>query len=189
MRIEDCRPTNVWLCTAPVIVTSALLVAPTALAIDYFSAEQAQRLIFPEATSFSELAVHPSAQQLADAARSARVSNHGEPRIWRASAADKLVGYVVIDEVIGKAEPITFAVGLLPDGTVKQVEILSYRETHGYEVRNARWRAQFAGKTATQPIAVGEDISNISGATLSCRHLADGIRRILALHHDFLANL
>jgi hypothetical protein len=34
------------------------------------------------------------------------------------------------------------------------------------------------GKSAAAALAVDNDIANISGATMSCTHLTDGIRRI-----------
>jgi hypothetical protein len=37
------------------------------------------------------------------------------------------------------------------------------------------------GKTAEAPLRVGEDIANISGATLSCTHVTEGVRRIAAV--------
>jgi Na+-translocating ferredoxin:NAD+ oxidoreductase RnfG subunit len=92
-----------------------------------------------------------------------------------------VLGAVVVDEVVGKFELITYAVGLSADGTVKQVEILSYRESHGHEIRLPAWRKQFVGKTAASPLQVGEDIANISGATLSCKHVTDGVKRIVAI--------
>jgi hypothetical protein len=67
------------------------------------------------------------------------------------------------------------------DGVLREVEILSYRESHGQEIRQDSWRKQFAGKTASSPLRVGDDVANISGATLSCSHVADGVRRIAAV--------
>jgi Na+-translocating ferredoxin:NAD+ oxidoreductase RnfG subunit len=101
--------------------------------------------------------------------------------VWRAVQGDKPLGYVITDAVIGKFELISYAVGLNPAGDIVDVEILSYRESHGYEVRNKPWRAQFTGKSAKAPLRIGEDINNISGATLSCTHLTDGIRRIAVM--------
>ena len=49
-------------------------------------------------------------------------------------------------------------------------------------MREAKWRAQFTGKTAAAPLKLDADIQNISGATLSSRHVTEGVRRILALH-------
>ena len=54
-------------------------------------------------------------------------------------------------------------------------------ESHGGEVRLPAWRRQFVGKTAAAPLQVGDDIANISGATLSCTHIAEGVRRIVAV--------
>jgi Na+-translocating ferredoxin:NAD+ oxidoreductase RnfG subunit len=88
---------------------------------------------------------------------------------------------VVSDAVVGKFELIGYAVGLDADGSVRQVEILSYRESHGHEIRLPAWRRQFVGKTAAAPIRIGDDISNISGATLSCQHVTGGVRRIVAV--------
>ena len=88
-----------------------------------------------------------------------------------------MLGYFLVDEVVGKFERITYAVGINTDGSVRQVEVLSYRESHGHEIRLPAWRKQFVGKTASSPLQVGEDIANISGATLSCTHITEGIRR------------
>jgi hypothetical protein len=87
----------------------------------------------------------------------------------------------VIDEVIGKFELITYAVGMGLDGAVKQVEVLSYRESHGHEIRLPAWRKQFVGKTSASPLHVGEDIANISGATLSCNHVSEGVKRVVSV--------
>ena len=94
----------------------------------------------------------------------------------------RAIGRVYLDGVIGKTELIDYATAIDADGRVRQVEILTYRESHGYEVRNPRWRQQFVGKGVATPPALGEGIANISGATLSCRHLTDGVRRLLLLH-------
>ena len=64
---------------------------------------------------------------------------------------------------------------------MRQIEILSYRESHGGEIRLPAWRRQFVGKTSAAPLRLGDDISNISGATLSCQHVTDGVRRIVAV--------
>src|SRR5690242_15074140 len=42
---------------------------------------------------------------------------------------------VVIDRVIGKHDYITYAVGINPDGKIRGIEIMEYRETYGYQVR------------------------------------------------------
>ena len=95
--------------------------------------------------------------------------------------AGATLGFVVTDDVVGKVELISYAVGIGLDGNVKQVEILAYRESHGFEIRLPSWRRQFVGKGAGAPLRVGDDIANISGATLSATHVTDGVRRIVAV--------
>ena len=81
---------------------------------------------------------------------------------------------------------MTYAVGINLDGTLRQFQIVEYREAYGYQVRELKWRDQFVGKTIADKLEVGADIANISGATLSCRHLTDGIKQLLSLHHNVL---
>jgi Na+-transporting NADH:ubiquinone oxidoreductase subunit NqrC len=159
-----------------------------AFATQYLTVEQAQKVIFPEATAFRRQDVALTTAQMQQVVRLAGVSARSVN--WQVLAAfkgDALVGYVVLDDVIGKFELISYAVGVNPDTTVRQVEILTYRESHGGEIRNPAWRKQFAGKRAQGGIAIGEGIANISGATLSCTHVTDGVRRIAAIAQVVLA--
>ena len=87
----------------------------------------------------------------------------------------------IVDEVVGKHEFITYAVGFTPDGKVRGIEILAYRETYGYQIRNPDWRQKFVGKSLADPFKLDEDIPNISGATLSCYNVTNGVKRLLAL--------
>jgi uncharacterized protein with FMN-binding domain len=128
-------------------------ISTSAYATTYFSVEQAQHAIFPGATFTST----------------------GQPNTWRTSNG----GYFVVERVVGKHEYITVAIGINPNGTVKQIEIMDYRESYGYEVRDASWRAQFVGKSTSSPLQLGADIKNISGATLSSKHVTDGVKRVL----------
>ncbi len=160
--------------------TALVALAPAgALAVDYMSAEQAQKLMFPQADEFAlrDLPLDAALAQQIAAAGVKPVAPRLQVRLARQGGA--VLGFVVVDEVIGKFERITYAVGVETDGRVRQVEVLSYRESHGHEIRMPAWRKQFVGKTAASPLQVGEDIANISGATLSCTHVTEGVRRDL----------
>jgi Na+-translocating ferredoxin:NAD+ oxidoreductase RnfG subunit len=153
----------------------------SAFAVDYLSAEQAAKLMFPDADAFEarDVTLDAATLQQLDAQGIKARSAHWSARV--AKHAGTTLGFVVTDAVIGKVELIDYAVGIALDGSVKQIEILSYRESHGFEVRLPAWRKQFVGKGAASAIKVGEDIANISGATLSCTHVTDGVRRIVAV--------
>ena len=65
---------------------------------------------------------------------------------------------------------------------------MQYRESYGGQVRDPRWRAQFTGKRAGQSLQLGREVKNISGATLSSKHVTDGVRRLLATYAIVLAH-
>ncbi len=166
-----------WSLVAP----AAALPAAPAFAVEYLTFEQAQAALFPEAQSFEvrEFTLDESARQSLQARVGMPVRSRWVLRLAR--RGDQVVGAAVVDDVIGKFDRITFAVGVGTDGALRQVEILAYRESHGQEVRLKRWREQFVGKAGASPLRVGDDIANISGATLSCQHVTDGVRRIVAV--------
>ncbi len=168
---------NSWLRTS--LIPAAILGSPIAgHAIVYLSAEQAQQAIFPGAAmTAAPVKLTPEQKKAIEAASGVR--QRGDTvKAWRASGG----GWLIVDEVLGKHEFITIAVGITAGGAVKGVEIMEYRETYGDQVRNPKWRAQFTGKTKAAPLKLDEDVKNISGATLSSRHVAEGVKRLLALH-------
>jgi hypothetical protein len=155
------------------VLWPAFVAAPVAIfalaahAAVYLSVEQAQQAIFPGARFTMEALALPDAPRR---------------KLWRVSEG----GWFIVDAVLGKHELITYAVGLGADGSVRGVEILEYLESYGYQIRDAAWRRQFAGKTARDPLKLDQDIRNISGATLSCRHVTDGIKRLLGFYESAL---
>ena len=154
------------------------LVAPAAYASVYLTVGQAQQALFPGGTFVEASVVLSDAQARAIAERSGVRVRNREQSVWRVAGA----GWFILDEVVGKHEFITYAVGLDERGKVRGIEILEYRESYGHEIRNAAWRRQFTGKSAGDPLRLDQDIRNISGATLSCRHVTEGVKRLLALH-------
>ena len=97
--------------------------------------------------------------------------------LYLAKRGDRLVGYGLLDDVKGKLQLITMLTGLQPDGTVRDVDILAYRESYGGEVANDSFRRQFRGLAPGADIRPGATIKNISGATISARAVTAGVRR------------
>jgi Na+-translocating ferredoxin:NAD+ oxidoreductase RnfG subunit len=150
-------------------------------AVDYMTGDQAQAALFPEADHFETRSFELTDAEKAQLESKLGLQMRSKWAVRVAMHGGKVIGAAVIDDVLGKFDRITFAAGAGMDGALREVEILSYRESHGQEVRQEGWRKQFAGKTASSPLRVGDDIANISGATLSCSHVADGVRRIAAV--------
>ena len=100
--------------------------------------------------------------------------------VLRVSKGGKLFGFARVGNVKGKDQPITFLVAIDSQDVLKDVDILVYREPYGGEVAYEPWRKQFRGKSATAPLVVGNDIKNISGATISSHSVTLGVRQTLA---------
>jgi Na+-translocating ferredoxin:NAD+ oxidoreductase RnfG subunit len=171
------RTTIQWL-TLPALVCG---VAPVH-AITYLSIEQAQAAIFPgKKLTPADVTLTTEQRKVIAKASDVRVRS-AELKVWKVEGG----GWFILDEVIGKHEFITYAVGLTDDGAVKQIEVMDYRETYGGQVRDEKWRAQFTGKKHGAKLRLDDDIQNISGATLSSRHIAEGVRRLLATYEFVL---
>jgi hypothetical protein len=151
----------------------------------FISIPEAQRLCFTNATRFEELNLRLTRDDIKaiESTTRARVRNPA-PKAWRAWRDTNLLGTVWFDQVIGKHELIDYVVAISPEGEVKHAEIVEYREHYGGEVRRRNWLDQFKGKTKDAPFKVGSDIYNISGATMSCQHVTEGIKRVLATYQQ-----
>lgn len=159
-------------------VAGVVLAAGPAYATVYLSVEQAQALLFPGAT-FQPAPRTLTDEQARAIARASGVDVRSRQlKAWRASTG----GWFLVDEVVGKHEYIPFALALDDRGTVKGVEILEYREAYGDQIRNPGWRQQFVGKAPGVRLQLEKNIRNISGATLSCKHLTDGVERLLVTY-------
>lgn len=175
---------STWFTTLAVAIVAP---APAAATV-YLTIPAAQQALFPRA----QFVEHPLV--LSDAQRKAIARAAGAPgydkvqRVWEVRSGGRRLGWFMVDRVIGKHEFITYALALGADGTVRGIEILDYRETYGGEVRNPNWRRQFVGKRPGSQLRLEKDIKNISGATLSSRHVTDGVRRLLITYQMFLAN-
>ena len=165
-----------------VLALPTVAICAPAFAVDYLTVEQAQKVLFAQADNFVDKSV-----TLTDAQRdrikqlSGMRQRWDKQKVWRAEKNGQPLGWFIVDDVVGKHEFITYGAALSTDGHVLGIEIMSYRETHGGQIINAEWRANFVGKTLQSPFKLDEDIPNISGATLSCRNVTDGVKRLLAL--------
>lgn len=177
-----------WLMTPAVIVASPILMfSSAAYAQQYLSVEEAQKALFPEAKTFGlkEVSMDDAGKKIIEDKSGVRVR---EPQFkaWRAESGGKTLGWFFVDKVIGKHEFITYACAINADGSVRGIEVLDYRETYGGEVAHPKWREQFEHKTLADPFKLGKDIKNISGGTLSCKNITNGVKRLLVTYETLL---
>lgn len=163
-------------------VPVAACIAAPGYAQQYLTAEQAQRALFPAASSFVAAPVELSEEQRDLIEEKSGVRQRWDKQdVWRAEADGRLLGWFIVDKVVGKHEFITYAAALSPDGAVLGIEVMTYLETYGDQIREDSWRQNLVGKTAGDAFKLGQDVPNISGATLSCRNVSNGVKRLLAL--------
>ncbi|APH60041.1 FMN-binding protein [Granulibacter bethesdensis] len=156
----------------------AAIIGCAAYAETYFTVAQVQALMFPGQTLTEDFRKMTDAQKQEIENRSNTNVEHHKVKLWRAPDG----GALMVDQVTGKHEYITYAVAIDKNGAVRDIEIMDYRETYGGQIKDASWRQQFVGKTLNSPLTLEKDIRNISGGTLSARHITDGVRRLLTTY-------
>jgi len=105
--------------------------------------------------------------------------------VYIGETGDKVDGYAVLHNTIGKHRHMTYMVGVDAEGRCMNVELLVFREAKGSEVGKKRFNSQYEGKTVSDPIRINKDIINISGATMSVRSISAGVKRVLVLVDEF----
>jgi Na+-translocating ferredoxin:NAD+ oxidoreductase RnfG subunit len=106
-----------------------------------------------------------------------------QKHVWKSNQGS----WLLVDEVVGKHEMITYAVGIHANGQIQGVEILEYNESYGEQIREKKWLQQFKGRDAHQILRFNEDIKNITGATLSSKHVTNGVQRLMVLYREYLS--
>jgi len=153
------------------------VVAPAFAGAHYLTIEQAQRLLFPKGTTFTEDFRVLTDKQMRDIGRHRGIEvNDRHVRAWKTSTGD----WMFVDHVVGKDDNVYYALALSAQGAVKGLEVMECWELYS-KIRMPEWRAQFTGRKDGELRRKG-DIENISGVTLSSKHITDGVIRVLATH-------
>ena len=159
----------------------ALVAAAPVMADDFLTVAEAQSLIFPNATLTPADFVLTD-KQLAALKSEARVPVlRRQVKAWKVSTG----GWFFLDQVIGRDDRVTYAIGIDSNGAVKDVEVLTCLAQYD-GIRRLDWLAQFKGLRYGR-IDVLDQVSVIAGSTLSTTHLTEGVKRMLATYNMFLA--
>jgi Na+-translocating ferredoxin:NAD+ oxidoreductase RnfG subunit len=171
------RRYSIKLAAAALIATA--LVAISAHATQYFTPGAVLTSLFKGATKISYKRVSLTDAEADEIAK--KLGTASVKKDWSIYFGEtdgkRNDGFAILDKELGMHEPIDFAVRFTGAGTVNGVEVMEYREAYGDEVRAERFRSQFIGKSANDPITVGKDIQIITGASISSRSMAVGIKR------------
>ncbi len=146
----------------------------------YLTKKQALEIAFPGADEIKKERLWPTKEEI-HAIEEIYMYKIYETRFtfYTGIKNGKSMGSMLIDNIIGKSFPITFMTVLNTDGTVRDVEIMVYREPQGWEVRYKSFRSQFYGKDTSSN---SNEILSISGATLSVRAIKSGVYKAMAAY-------
>ncbi len=159
------------------IVATVGAVQPAVAGAQYLTAEQAQALLFPKGTTFTEDFRLLTDKQMRDIREFSGIElRDRKVRAWRASNGD----WFFVDHVLGKDDTVYYALALSPKGEVKGLEVMECWELYS-KVRLPEWRAQFKGKKDGE-LRLKGDIENITGVTLSSKHITEGVIRMLSTY-------
>lgn len=152
-----------------------------ALATTFMTQQEALEKAFPGAV-VERRTVTLTKEQMVEAARLA-----GEPIpsalvfVYEARRGDELVGTAYFDVHRVRTLPQTLMLVVAPDGRLRSIDVLSFREPPEY-LASPAWLNQFPGRALDANLQVRRDIQGITGATLTARATTKAVRRVLAIH-------
>lgn len=164
---------------AAVLVAAA---SSTAGSTVLLSVEEALALAFPGAVPTRET-VFLSEAQIGDAAAfsGTEIPSSLVTRYVATGRDGTVHGFGYLDTHRVRTLPETVLIAVGPDGTVKRVEVVVFREPSEYKPREG-WYGQFEGQQLDRDLALERDIRSVTGATLTARATTEAVRRVLAIH-------
>jgi hypothetical protein len=156
------------------LVPAALVASAPCFAAQYMTVEEAQAAMFPGAT-FTPHFVTLDQDQFNAIIDDSDVNVWSRNiKAWTASTG----GWFILDQVRGRDDWITYALGIDGNGKVRHLEVLECLDKYD-GITAPEWRAQFYGKRHG---AKFDDIQIISGSTLSSSQMAAGVKRLMSTY-------
>ena len=90
-------------------------------------------------------------------------------------AQNALQGYTFTGTAPSKTDSFEYLVLLDKDLVIVKAKVLVYREDYGGEIGSRRWLSKFISKNRNSILGYGEEITTISGATISVKSMTDSI--------------
>jgi len=98
--------------------------------------------------------------------------------LFQISINSKPTAYLFLSKARSKISDFDYMIVFKPDLSILKVKVLVYREEYGGEIGSNRWLKQFIGKSNPDKMKFGDDIQNISGATISARSLTEDVKKV-----------
>ena len=159
-----------------------LLVGGTAQSTVLITVEEALEQAFPGSTTDRQtLFLSDEQREAVERESGAEVTSALATRYEARDEKGTVIGWAYLDTHRVRTLPETLMIVLDGDGTVKRVEVVTFREPLEYMPREG-WYGQYEGQQLDQDLALKRDIRPVTGATLTARATTAAVRRILAIH-------
>ncbi|MBL8630479.1 MAG: FMN-binding protein [Rhodospirillaceae bacterium] len=162
------------------VPATVLALGTSALAVDLQTLEMGQQKLFPGAAlTKADFTLTQDQFEILKAEFNVPAFRPAF-KAWRAEDGS----WLILDQVYGLNDVITYLVALTPDGVSKGIEVLVCAENF-CDLYTPEWRAQLAGKKPGKWDPTDE-VQMVSGSTLSSVHVTEGVKKILAIHSRYL---
>ena len=91
------------------------------------------------------------------------------------SESEMIIGYFIVPSEFSKYKKFDYLIIYNNFAEILKVEILNYRESHGFEICNKRWLKQFIGNNSDSEFEFNSKVDAISGATISVNSLKTSV--------------
>lgn len=93
---------------------------------------------------------------------------------------EELLGYAFLGTAPSKTDTFEYLILFDQSFTIKKATVLIYREDYGGEIASKRWLSQFVKKQQSEAFVFGNNISAISGATISVQSMTASVNHVFS---------
>ena len=109
-------------------------------------------------------------------------------RLLEISSNDIKLGYAYVGTAPSKTETFEYLVLFDNQFVIKKAKVLLYRESWGGEIGSKRWLKQFLLKGTNHKFIYRQNISAISGATISVKSMTNAVNELLSSLNFLIQN-
>lgn len=103
-----------------------------------------------------------------------------ENSLFKVYSEDMLKGYAFLGTAPSKTDAFEYLILFDQEFNIMKAKVLVYREDYGGEIASRRWLSQFYAKQNDTKFIYGDNISAISGATISVQSMTNSVNYVFS---------
>lgn len=177
---------TVLVCVVVLVAAHAYASGATVAAIDPETLEHLEDLFAGSGATGFRVVPGAAVEAGGDPGADTGADDEGPAPAYHAYAGENRVGTAARGVGEGYRSPIRVLVAVDADGVILGVSVTAQNETAGLGdvVTEPDFLERFSGKSGADPLTIGQDIDNVSGATWSAEGVAAAVRQALQVAAD-----